>query len=90
MSRECQMEMIGKWAQERPAGPIHVCSCSDMHTLLHTHPCLQSHGPEAEGWLLLAHMGAERCKGFEDKRVWEGEGTVDKQAFMVLLLVFRS
>lgn len=69
-------------------------SCSHMLMRGHAHtapdPCPQSHGPEAEGWLLLACMGVECCKAIKDKRVKEGEGMVGKQAFMVLLLVSRS
>lgn len=68
ISRECRLEMIGKWAQERPAGPVHICLCLDMHTLLQT-PALSPMGQKWSVARLLKIKEARRGKGWWANRL---------------------
>lgn len=95
------MEMMGRRAQEWPAGPIHACSLSGTHRRLHTHPTPPPARPERKGSLLFPHNGSRRAakalktKGgyFRKCRVCrESRGKVHKQAFRMpsLMLVTKN
>lgn len=87
MSREYQMEMMERWAQEWPAGPIHTCSHSGMQTRLHTHPTPSSCQARKKRLApVFTQWEQKSCKDLEDKRVcgkgyfrkcsicWKGKG----------------
>lgn len=103
MSREYQMETMERRAQACPAGPIHTCSLPGTQTRLHTHPTPRPARPERKAALLLSHNQSKRAekapktKGPSAGRVGWGDilgncwkGKVDKQAFMMHLLVLMT